>query len=259
MGNQSRQRLFICRGKMMKVYTYVRIDISTGETLEERSFEYTGDVALCKGGGGQSSVDKAYNARLASIYEQELSMAQEYFAFWQSDYKPFEQAQIKENMKMLPYLTQAEIGKSQAEVEGSKFQVAQFQGMLAKDAQGQSLLGLQQDEHRASLQQSLELKPQQTQIAKKAYESALSGVDEDAAAKRAQAGVSMAFNESERDLRRELGRVGVGTSGDQYTAAMAGLTRDRAKATAGAMTQGRTDAQREEFERLYGLMNTQKK
>lgn len=33
----------------MKVYTYVRIDIETGKTIEEESFEYSGPVALCWG------------------------------------------------------------------------------------------------------------------------------------------------------------------------------------------------------------------
>lgn len=40
----------------MKVYTKVVIDMSTGETVEEESFDYTGPVALAKGGvsGGVS-------------------------------------------------------------------------------------------------------------------------------------------------------------------------------------------------------------
>lgn len=36
----------------MKVYTHIRIDIRTGETLEEQSFDYQGPLALCDGGGG---------------------------------------------------------------------------------------------------------------------------------------------------------------------------------------------------------------
>lgn len=35
----------------MKIYTYIKIDIATGRTLESGSFEYNGPVALCKGGG----------------------------------------------------------------------------------------------------------------------------------------------------------------------------------------------------------------
>jgi len=40
------------------------------------------------------------------------------------------------------------------------------------------------------------------------------------------------------------------TGGQNYAASMAGLARDRAKSQAGAMTQARTGAQTEEFQRL---------
>jgi len=36
----------------MKIYRKVKIDIETGETLFEDSYEYNGEVAECKGGGG---------------------------------------------------------------------------------------------------------------------------------------------------------------------------------------------------------------
>lgn len=36
----------------MKVYTKLVIDIETGKTIEEESFEYDGPIAECKGGGG---------------------------------------------------------------------------------------------------------------------------------------------------------------------------------------------------------------
>lgn len=43
----------------MKIYNKVVIDMTTGKILEEDSFEYTGPVALC-GGGGQGSGTVAY-------------------------------------------------------------------------------------------------------------------------------------------------------------------------------------------------------
>jgi len=45
----------------MKIYTYVRIDIDTGETVEEDSFEYAGRVALCgrADSGGPAGADDA--------------------------------------------------------------------------------------------------------------------------------------------------------------------------------------------------------
>jgi len=41
----------------MKVYTKIKIDIATGQTLAEESFDYEGPVARCCIGGGSSSPD----------------------------------------------------------------------------------------------------------------------------------------------------------------------------------------------------------
>ena len=37
---------------MTKIYTKIVLNMSSGQTLEEQSFNYKGDVALCGGGGG---------------------------------------------------------------------------------------------------------------------------------------------------------------------------------------------------------------
>ena len=39
----------------MKIYTYVKIDMNTLDVVEEESYEYTGEVALCKGPSGSVS------------------------------------------------------------------------------------------------------------------------------------------------------------------------------------------------------------
>ena len=39
----------------MKIYSKIIIYMKSGETLEEQSFDYSGDVALCGGGGGGDS------------------------------------------------------------------------------------------------------------------------------------------------------------------------------------------------------------
>ena len=36
----------------MRIYTKIVLDIKSGKTLEEQSFDYKGDLALCGGGGG---------------------------------------------------------------------------------------------------------------------------------------------------------------------------------------------------------------
>lgn len=57
-----------------KIYDKVVISMDTLETIHEESHEYDGDVAECKGGGGDS-VDKAYNSRMAAIAEIALGQS----------------------------------------------------------------------------------------------------------------------------------------------------------------------------------------
>ena len=90
----------------MRIYTRIVLDMATGEVLESDSYEYDGPVALCGGGqsGGSSTTntqDTEYNARMATIAEQQQAMAQQYFDFWQSDYKPLETDQIAANREMI--------------------------------------------------------------------------------------------------------------------------------------------------------------
>lgn len=226
----------------MKIYTEVRIDIDTLEVIEEKSFEYSGEVALCKGGG--TGIDKEYNSRMAGISEAQLQMAQEYFKFWQTDYKPYEQAQIKENTKMLPHLTGSTIAKAD-------YEKAQYEGMLEKDEKGNTLLGLQQENERAKLEQSMTLMGDQTKVAQEMYKTALQGVDANAAANRAKADVAMGYQDASRSMRRDMGRMGLGGGGGNYASSMAQLARSRAKDQAGLMTQARTSAKNQQFSQLY--------
>lgn len=89
----------------MRVYTRIVIDMASGAVLEAEGFDYDGPVALCKGGGGGSQTtntqDTEYNARMATIAESQQGMAQEYFDFWKSDYKPLETEQIAANREMV--------------------------------------------------------------------------------------------------------------------------------------------------------------
>ena len=54
----------------MKIYNKIIMTV-TGEVLEEDSYEYTGKLIQCKGGGSTSTVDYAYNRRMASIAEDQ--------------------------------------------------------------------------------------------------------------------------------------------------------------------------------------------
>jgi hypothetical protein len=89
----------------MRIHTRIVLEMRTGRELEEEGFEHSGPVALCKGSGGGSSttntVDYEYNSRMATIAEEQQAMAQEYFDFWQSDYKPMEQEMIAANRDLI--------------------------------------------------------------------------------------------------------------------------------------------------------------
>ncbi|MGE4469333.1 MAG: hypothetical protein AB7D47_04285 [Desulfovibrio sp.] len=89
----------------MRIHTRIILDMRTGQMLEEQGFEHAGPVDLCKGSGGGSSttttVDKEYNRRMAAIAEEQQEMAQEYFEFWKSDYRPMEQEMIEANRDLI--------------------------------------------------------------------------------------------------------------------------------------------------------------
>jgi hypothetical protein len=57
------------------------------------------------GSSSTTSVDYAYNARMAAIAEQQQGMAEEYYQYYKDYYQPYETAQIKANQALLPYQT----------------------------------------------------------------------------------------------------------------------------------------------------------
>ena len=64
----------------MKIYNKLIVDIETGDSIYEDSFEYNGEVSECKGGSTTTNTqDKAYNKRMAAIAERQQAMAEEYF------------------------------------------------------------------------------------------------------------------------------------------------------------------------------------
>ncbi|MGE4551897.1 MAG: hypothetical protein AB7D57_02230 [Desulfovibrionaceae bacterium] len=135
----------------MKIYTRVVLDMRTGEVLHEESHEYGGPVALCKGGSGGTSttntVDYEYNRRMATIAEAQNNMAQEYFDFWKSDYKPLEQAQIAANLDLIEkgtpvrdaFIEQSLNGVDEATVAGLAQTDAQAAASGAQQATQRSL------------------------------------------------------------------------------------------------------------------------
>ncbi|MDR2077169.1 MAG: hypothetical protein LBP61_09635 [Desulfovibrio sp.] len=100
----------------MKIFRKIVLDAATGRVLEADPREHGGEVLFCgggKGGGSTSSTtnissepDKEYNARMASVAEQQIAMANEYFNWWQQKQAPVEEATLQSQAELLPLQTQ---------------------------------------------------------------------------------------------------------------------------------------------------------
>ena len=91
----------------MKIYNTLCIDMQTNETLYEQSYEYHGSIIQCKGGGSGGNPDYAYNARMATIAEQQNEWASEFFNFWQENEKALDEEKLKSQRELLPLQTDA--------------------------------------------------------------------------------------------------------------------------------------------------------
>ena len=62
----------------MKIYTYIKMDIFTGEVLEEISYEYKGVFDECKGGdgGAREQAEKSYKLQLEQLELQKAQLAE---------------------------------------------------------------------------------------------------------------------------------------------------------------------------------------
>lgn len=198
----------------MKIYTRIVIDMATGETIEADSHDYPGAVALCSGGGGGSevnSVDYAYNARMASLSEEQQGWAREYYGMWQQHFKPYEIAQAKANMETLPLETEA---------------------------------------YKKQLQAVNTLLPQQTKVAGQFLDAASRGVDINERMALAQADAAGAWEDINAKTRRENARMGVNPNSGRYQGIQAALGTQQAAQLAGARTQARVGGEMENYQRL---------
>jgi len=184
--------------------------MATLQVIERTEIEHSGPIALCKGGGGDT-VDKEYNKRMANIAERQQGIADEYFKFWETTGKPYEQAQMAANMELMPY-----------EVATQK-------------------LGLQA---RASeLQQA---KP----VMEEYYKQALEGVNPEEQVQRARADVAQGIQESEEENARTMERLGISPGSPAYAEQLKTSGIQKAKAIGAAMTTARTTTEQENFQRL---------
>lgn len=200
----------------MKIHTRIVFDLETLDVHEDEHQEYEGEVAQCggKGGGGSSStttVDYEYNARMATIAEEQQEWAREYFQLWKDYYKPYEIAQAQANMELLPHET--ELYKNQ-------------------------------------LQSANQLLPAQTDAARKFLASATNGVDVNERMSLAQADASNAWKDARAENNRAMARMGVNPNSGRYQGINAAADVQKSADIAGARTQARVGAEQENFERL---------
>lgn len=213
----------------MKVYTKIVIDMDKGCVVEAEGFDYHGPVALCKGGSTTTTgVDYAYNARMATISERQQLMAEEYFTFWQTDYKPLEKAQIQANMGLIPFQTAEEQMKLESSME-----IMPFQTELAKQTAA------------TGIKQQQEMRP----VMEEFYKQALEGVDESEEMRRARADVGLSFAENQGALEREAGRLGLDPTSGRFISKMGDRSLEKARITAGAMGAARQSADDKTFAR----------
>ena len=212
-----------------------------------------------KGGGSSGdNYDAAYNARMAAIAEAQQGMAEEYFQFWQSDYKPMEQAQIAANQKMIPHETALQIQKMQAEKglipKQTALAGAQMDSALSllpgQTELGQQQIGFQQAQISDSLQAMGERAPVRSQF----YQQAAEGVDIDGMVNRASADAMHSFANSQQQLGRNMARMGVNPNSGRFAALSNQNSLNQAKAVAGAKTQARVQGEEQNFNRLTTAM-----
>jgi len=171
-------------------------------------------------GGGSSSksstsIDKEYNKRMAAIAEAQQAMAEEYFQYWKSDFKPYEQEQVAGLRKLLP----GQLGLVGEQTEAQR-----------------EYLGLQRP------------------LARKYLGLVGEGVSAEEEMGKAKADVQQAYSGMEGEMRREFGRMGISPSSGRYAGIQSKMLREKAKSLAGAGTLGRRYAEEETLRRLRGAL-----
>lgn len=197
------------------IYSRVVFDMGTGAILEQEGYWWNGPVDECKGGGGGSSttntVDYAYNARMATLSEEQQGWARDYYNMWQQYQKPYEIAQTQANMELLP---------------------------------------LETNLYKNQLTAATQLLPQQTEAAQKFLAASTQGVDVNERMALATADTANAWKDANAATTRAASRMGVNPNSGRFQGIQATLDTQKAAQLAGARTQARVGAEQENYDRL---------
>ena len=248
----------------MKIYTRVVIDIATGEIKEEESFDYSGPIAKCGGGGGvpePSSEEKEYYSAMADIAETQQMIASEYFDFWRTDYKPLEEAQIatatkeaKVAKKVLGYekrMLPVRYGLEREQLEAERAILPARYGLEeATIAQERGILPARYGAEAAELGLAAQKATGKIPLVQAMYKQALEGIDIEKRAAEAQAGVQHAASLTQEQLIRQAGRLGIDPASGAFAQMLGYSGMEQAKGIAGARAEATRLAEEEQFKRL---------
>ena len=231
----------------MKVYNKIVVDISTGETVYEDSFEYSGPVIMCKGGGATSttSVDKVYNAGMLALSQEQQGWAREMFNVFKGGLGPgdtseleYMQGVINANQELLPAQTaleRSQMGFQEKQIEAGT-ELLPGQTELAKTQISDTMAGIRE----------------RAPVRTKFFEEAAEGVDVKERMDLAQADVAQGFAGAEGIARRNAARMGRNPENIDF----GDMATNRAKAIGFSRTKARTGAEDESWQRLRGAMAT---
>ncbi len=213
----------------------------------------------CKGDGGGDGIDKEYNARMATIYENQNEWANEFNDFWADYENPYEVAKLDANQRMLEGDTALAIETTAAEREALPYQTeqataeAQYGAASAKSAM--ELLPMQTNYEKERLTTATEKEAAMRPVQDKYFSEALDGVDADSWAANAQADAAGAFMASTSGTEMAMARRGAAPGSGAYAGQQNESAMGRAMTLGKAATGGRESGERESFSRLSGAMS----
>ncbi len=244
----------------MKIYNKLVYDLKTDNIIEEDSSEYKGPVIHCKGGGGTTtSVDEAYNRRMAAIAEAQQAMAEEYFNYYK--YGRGGWSIPKPDMSRAAYQQEKEQGllgkmgyddwvkEQHAKWLGSREWVPEEGAMGLQQLEQEQIIGASK-----LLPAQLSLAGEQIATQREYLKRARKGVSAEEEMGKAKTDVQQAYSGMGGEMRRGFGRMGIRPTSGRYAGMQSRMLREKAKSLAGAGTLGRRYAEEETLRRLSGMI-----
>jgi len=215
--------------------------------LNNRNYFLEHKLIYFKGGSSGDTYDAAYNARMATIAESQEGMAEDYFNFWETTFKPMETEQVQANRDLIPYEKALSKEQIQSQRELIPGQTSLTQAQI--DAQSQLLPG-QTQALEGEMQSRLEGLEARGGIRDAYYNEALNGLNPEAEADRAGTDAAHAFASSNETMLRDAARMGVGPESGRFAGASRTNSIERAKQIGGARSLARFQTEKEQFNRL---------